>query len=120
MKIISAQKLKEKMDRGDNFKLIMALDRNAYELVHIPGSLYFDDIAEAAKQLDPKDEIVVYCTNPACSASVHAYLELQNFGFDNLSRFAGGLEAWSKAGYPLEGLIFSNSTAETLVPAGLS
>jgi rhodanese-related sulfurtransferase len=103
MKLINAQELKAKLDRGDDVRLVMALDRQAYDRLHIPSSLHFDDVEEAVKQLDPHDEVIVYCSNPLCSASVHAYMLLHSRGFNNLYRFAGGLEEWSEAGYPLEG-----------------
>lgn len=103
MKIISREELKERLDRGDDVKLIMALDRFAYERLHIPGSLHFENLAEAREQLDPDDEIVVYCSNPACPASVNAYYVLHTLGFKRLSRYAGGLAEWQQAGHPLEG-----------------
>ena len=101
MQIISREQLKEKLDRGDKFKLYMTLDRPAFDESHIPGSLHLDDISEVATQLAPDDEIVVYCANPACPSSSHAYMMLHKLGFSNLYRYAGGLEAWYEAGYEL-------------------
>ena len=108
MKIVSREELKEKLDRGDDVKLIMALDKFAYDRLRIPGSLHFDDLAEAQERLDPDDEIVVYCSNPACPASVNAYHVLHGLGFKRLSRYAGGLAEWQQAGYPLEGSMAHN------------
>lgn len=110
MNIISREELKERLDRGNDVKLIMALDRFAYERLHIPGSLHFDNLVEAREQLDPDDEIVVYCSNPACPASVNAYYVLHTLGFKRLSRYAGGLAEWQQAGYPLEGTMAPNAT----------
>ena len=42
VRTISRDELKAKLDRGDQFKLIMALNRWAYDSKHIPGSLHFD------------------------------------------------------------------------------
>jgi rhodanese-related sulfurtransferase len=92
MKLINAQELKAKLDRGDEIRLVMALDRHAYDRLHIPGSLHFDDMAAAVKQLDPRDEVIVYCSNRLCPASIKAYMQLRSRGFTNLYRFAGGLE----------------------------
>jgi 3-mercaptopyruvate sulfurtransferase SseA len=36
-------------------------------------------------------------------ASVALYQLLERNGYRNLRRFAGGLQAWQEAGYPLEG-----------------
>jgi rhodanese-related sulfurtransferase len=103
MKVISREELKAKLDRGDDFKLIMTLDRQAFDRAHIPGSLHFNSIHEAAEQLDPDDEIVVYCAHELCASSINAYATLRNNGFKNIYRFAGGLTEWQDAGYPLEG-----------------
>jgi rhodanese-related sulfurtransferase len=39
----------------------------------------------------------------SCVASVAAYKVLTENGYDNVRRYAGGLEDWEAAGYPLEG-----------------
>ena len=36
-------------------------------------------------------------------ASVALYQLLERNGYQNLRRFAGGLQEWQEAGYPLEG-----------------
>ena len=46
IRTISRDELWEKMQRGDDFKLIMALNRWAFEAKHIPGSIHFDTPAE--------------------------------------------------------------------------
>jgi rhodanese-related sulfurtransferase len=103
IRIMSREELKEKLDRGDRFKLYMTLDRRAFDQSHIPGSLHLHDMAEVAASLKPDEEIVVYCANPACTSSINAYRRLRRWGFTNLYRYAGGLEEWRNAGYPLVG-----------------
>ncbi len=103
MNIMSREELKEKLDRGDDVKLIMTLGRRAFENSHIPGSLHFKNILEALPYLDTNDEVIVYCANPLCPLSIHAYHTLASRGFTRLSRYAGGLVEWQEAGYPLEG-----------------
>ena len=103
MTTIKKEELKNKLEAHENVKLFMALDRRAYEKVHIPGSLFFDSLEEAFENLKKDDEIVVYCTNPICPASYRAYQALRSRGYRKLARYAGGLEDWSTAGYPLEG-----------------
>jgi rhodanese-related sulfurtransferase len=36
-------------------------------------------------------------------ASIKAYRILTHLGFENVRRFAGGIDEWEEAGYPLEG-----------------
>ena len=83
MKLISGDELKAKLDRGDDFNLVMISGEWAFRLKHIPGSLY--------------------CSGEACIASVAAYRTLTQNGFQNVRRYAGGLPDWERRGYPLEG-----------------
>jgi rhodanese-related sulfurtransferase len=101
--IIDREELKEKLDRGDDFKLVMTLSRWAFEAQHIPGSINITDMEDAKKILDPEDEIVVYCSNVQCIASQIAYKILEANGYKNIRRYAGGLVDWQEAGYPLDG-----------------
>ena len=102
MELISRNALKNKLERGDDFKLVMVLGEWAYRAAHIPGSLHFNSIEEGLKALSKKDEIVVYCSDPNCIASIAAYNYLTNYSYENVKRYAGGLSNWSAAGYPLE------------------
>jgi rhodanese-related sulfurtransferase len=103
MKLISREELKEKLDRGDKFKLINALGEWAFNAKHIPGSINISRIQDARKILDPKDDIVIYCSNPSCIASIIGYQLLTNMGYSKIRRYAGGIVDWEQAGYPLEG-----------------
>jgi rhodanese-related sulfurtransferase len=103
MQLISAQELKEMLDRGDPLKLVNALGEWEYRAAHIPGSLHFATPEETLRELGQDDEIVVHCSNPSCMASVALYQLLERNGYRNVRRFAVGLQAWQEAGYPLEG-----------------
>ena len=111
MRLIDREELKGKLDRGDDFKLVMALGEWAYRAKHIPGSLHFNTIEESLRALDRSDEIVVYCANPDCPASVAAYHGLTGQGYTNVRRYAGGLADWEDAGYPLEGEMVAETPA---------
>jgi rhodanese-related sulfurtransferase len=103
MNLISRDELKEKLDRGDDFKLVMVLGDWAFQAKHIPGSINVSRIQDAVRTLDVDDEIVVYCSDEACVASQAAYRLLERRGYKNFRRYAGGLSDWEDAGYPLEG-----------------
>jgi rhodanese-related sulfurtransferase len=81
----------------------MALNRWAFDAKHIPGSLHFDKPDELYAAVNEDDEIVVYCSNVDCLASVALYWGLLDHGYRNVRRFAGGLLEWEEAGLPLEG-----------------
>jgi rhodanese-related sulfurtransferase len=103
MSTITREELKEKLDRGDNFKLVNCLDDWMFRAKRIPGSIHFDSLKQALAALDCKEEIIVYCSNFGCTASVLVYQQLVEHGFQNLKRYAGGIADWEDAGYPLEG-----------------
>jgi rhodanese-related sulfurtransferase len=103
MKRISREELKEKLDRKDNFRLVMALAEWAYQAKHIPGSIHFDNIKEALHSLSKDDEIVVYCSDENCIASTALGQLLERNGYSHVLHYAGGLQDWEQAGYPLEG-----------------
>lgn len=101
--VIEREELKAKLDRGDDFKLVMTLGDWAFKAKHIPGSLNISRVEQGEELLDPDDEIVVYCSNEACVASIAAYKMLKDEGFDNVRRYSGGLLDWEDAGLPLVG-----------------
>jgi rhodanese-related sulfurtransferase len=103
MKTISREELKQKLDRKENFRLVMALAEWAYQAKHIPGSLHFDNINEAIQSLNKDEEIVVYCSDENCIASKAFGQLLERNGYTNVLHFAGGLQAWEQAGLPLDG-----------------
>jgi rhodanese-related sulfurtransferase len=70
---------------------------------HIPGSFACMEPKAAFTLLSPDDEIVVYCSDPACTNSTRAYEVLASHGYRHLSHYVGGLLDWETAGNPVEG-----------------
>ena len=103
IRTIGRNELLAKLERGDDFRLVMALNRWAFDAKHIPGSLHFDAPEELYASVDPDDEVVVYCSNVDCLASVALYRDLVRRGYRDVRRYAGGLLEWEDAGLPLEG-----------------
>jgi rhodanese-related sulfurtransferase len=100
---ISRDELKEKLGRGDDLKLIMALNRWAFDAKHIPGSLHFDTPDELYAAIKPDDQVIVYCSQVDCLSSVALYRDLVRRGYRDVRRYSGGLLDWEDAGLPLEG-----------------
>ena len=109
IRTIERDELKAKLDRGENIRLVMAMHEWGFNAAHIPGSLHFNTIEAARQHLDPDDEIVVYCSDPACVASQIAYRWLVEAGYNNVRRYSGGVSDWAAAGYELE----SNETSDS-------
>jgi len=100
---IERDELREKLARGEPLKLVNALNEWAFHAKHIPGSLHFNTPSEMLGGLGKADEIVVYCSNPSCLASLAVYERLVEHGYTNVRRYSGGLLDWEEAGLPLEG-----------------
>jgi rhodanese-related sulfurtransferase len=103
MQTISREAVKTRLERGDPLKLVMVMPEWAYRAKHIPGSFACIKLEEALAVLNPDEEIIVYCSDPACMNSHYAYEILEQHGYRHLYHYAGGLLDWETAGYPLEG-----------------
>ena len=103
MQFIAREELKRKLDKGDQFKLVMTLPVWDFELKHIPGSICVHSIPDARRLLDPEDQIVVYSSCPECPASQAAARLLEEHGYRHVWHYTGGVVDWEDAGYPLEG-----------------
>jgi rhodanese-related sulfurtransferase len=101
--LVDTVELKEKLDRGDTFKLVMTLGEWEYSTKHIPGSLRASTVEEALKTLYLRDEIILYDSGPPCTASRMACRILKARGYERVRRYAGGLQEWESMGYALEG-----------------
>jgi rhodanese-related sulfurtransferase len=100
---IDRGELQRKIERGDEFRLVMALNEWAFRAKHIPGSEHFNTPDELFSALRPDEEVVVYCTSIDCHSSIALYMALIDAGFMNVRRYSGGLSDWEAAGLPLEG-----------------
>lgn len=103
LETITAEQLKAKLDRGDDFKLVMAFDGWRYEAAHIPGSLGVGSLSAARELLSLDDEIVVYCLSRDCTASQILHRALKEAGYTKVRRYSEGVHGWREAGYVLEG-----------------
>ena len=102
MNIIERDELRDKLQRGDGLQLVMALPERAYRAKRIPGTHHFATVGEALDTLDPGDEVVVYCATIYCPASIYIYALLEREGYRRVYRYAGGIDDWESAGYPVE------------------
>lgn len=101
--LIGREELREKLDRGDDFKLVMVLGEWGYRAKRISGSLRLSTPQQGLEALDPDEEIILYDSGTCCPASRRACRFLKAHGYRRVRRYAGGLEEWESAGYPLEG-----------------
>jgi hypothetical protein len=83
VRTIERDELLEKIERGDEFRLVMALNEWAFRAKHIPGSEHFNTPDELFSSLQPDDEVVVYARAP------------------NATRASPCTWHWSKRGSPM-------------------
>src|SRR6266704_3959298 len=98
MRTIGHEELKQKLDRQDHFRLVMALGEWAYQAKHIPGSIHFATMRDALHSLNKEDEIVVYCSDASCIASAALGQLLERHGYTHVLHFAGGLSVRGRVG----------------------
>lgn len=103
MNLIGREELKALLEGGGDFKLVNCLEAWMFRAKRIPGSISFESLRPMLQSLDPQTVIIVYCSNPGCTASELVYQQLINHGFKKTRRYAGGVADWEDAGYALEG-----------------
>jgi len=100
---IDRETLRARLARGDAFKLVMAAHDWAFRAKHIPGSIHFKTDREMFAGLGQDEDILVYCSNVDCHASLAVIQKLRDHGYRHLSHYRGGLIDWEEAGLPVEG-----------------
>ena len=95
---ISAEEVKAKLDRGDDFLLIDVREPWEFETARIEGAKLMpmgDVPSRAHQELDPEGSIVVLCHHGVRSMNVTAWLRQQ--GFEKVQSMRGGIDAWSRS-----------------------
>jgi rhodanese-related sulfurtransferase len=93
---ISAQDLKARLDRKDPLVLLDVREDWETRLCRLDNAVHIpiEEIEFRTTELDPADEIVVYCHHGVRSAAVAGFLRQQGFRAVNL---AGGVDEWARA-----------------------
>ena len=98
---IDQAELKALVD-ANNVTLLDVRDADAYLASHIPGSLQIPlSRVEGEVPYLPKEKpIVAYCTCPHDEAAVEAVQILEHAGVRGARALRGGLQEWTRLGYP--------------------
>jgi rhodanese-related sulfurtransferase len=93
---ISPQELKARLDRGDRPMLLDVRQDWETKLCRLESAVHIpiEEIELRTEELDPNDEIVVYCHQGVRSAAVAGYL--RENGFARAVNLAGGLDLWAR------------------------
>ncbi len=105
---VTADQVRKRIESGE----ALVLDARSSAEFHagsIPGamSLPFAELDEAFPEMElflfHGQPIILYCSGLACDEALLLGEFLLEQGYTRLFLFAGGVEAWQMAGYPLEG-----------------
>jgi rhodanese-related sulfurtransferase len=93
---ISPQELKARHDRNDALVLLDVREGWETALCRLENATHIpiEEIEFRTAELDPADEIIVYCHHGVRSAAVANFLRQQGFRAVNLE---GGLDLWARA-----------------------
>lgn len=92
---ITPEELKRRLDRREQPLLLDVREDWERQLCRLEGSVHIPlvELEVRAVELDPKDEIIVYCHQGVRSAAVAEYL--RSLGFRDVKNLAGGLDRWA-------------------------
>ena len=92
---ITVEQLKARLDKGEKPVIIDVREPSEYKTANIGGTLIpMGQIPKRYTELDPKQEIVVYCHHGNRSQRVVEFLYEK--GFTNVKNLMGGIDAWSQ------------------------
>ena len=96
MEQITPPELKARLDRKDPLVLLDVRESWELQLCRLPGATHIpiEEIEFRTEELNPEDEIVVFCHQGIRSAAVADYL--RRLGFKNAVNLAGGLDFWAQ------------------------
>ena len=104
VKELSVQQVREKLEKGESFRLLDVREGEEYARGHLPRaeSLCKGIIERDIEKLvpDPSTPVVLYCGGGFRSAL--AGESLQRMGYTNVSSMWGGWSAWKESGFPTE------------------
>jgi len=96
MNEITPQELKARIDRHDPIVLLDVRQDWETKLCRLENAVHIpiEEIEYRTDELNPGDDIVVYCHVGQRSAAVAHYLA--QLGFKNVKNLAGGLDYWAQ------------------------
>ena len=97
---ISPDELRARLEQKRPIVLLDVRDEWETRLCRIENSTHIpiEEIEFRTDELNPEDEIVVYCHHGIRSAAVADYL--RGLGFGKAVNLAGGLDLWARAADP--------------------
>src|SRR6266571_4074708 len=91
---ITSVELKQRLDRGEQLRIVDVREPNEYQINRIAGSrlIPLGDVPKRYGELNPDEEIVVHCKSGARSAKAADFL--RSVGFKRVLNLKGGILDW--------------------------
>jgi len=96
---ITVEQAKELIERKSSLVILDVRTEWEFESEHIEGAINIpvDELQQRLGELNPNDEILVYCRTG--NRSARATQTLKDNGYSKVYHMADGIEAWKQAGY---------------------
>lgn len=93
---LSVEQLRDRLARGEKLFLLDVRQPEEYQICCLPGSILIPlrDLPMRCHELDPKQEIIVYCHHGIRSAKAAQFL--RQMGFETVRNLRGGIDEWSR------------------------
>lgn len=106
VKIITKEELKNKIEQGEEFKLVDVRDTPDYQEEHIVGAVHLlisEMNQEKLEAMFSKDDLIItYSLDKDCPAKIIAAKKFKEFGYPNVLAYQGSWKEWKESGYPVE------------------
>jgi rhodanese-related sulfurtransferase len=98
---VDSKTARDIMDEKDDLVILDVRTVTEYESGHLEGAINIpvEGLSQRLSELDPKDEILVYCRTG--NRSTNAVRILKTNGFEKLYHMDGGITAWRNEGFPV-------------------
>jgi rhodanese-related sulfurtransferase len=93
---ITPRELKDRLEKGEVLRLIDVREPDEWAVARLPGAELIplgEFQRRAPVELEPGEEIVLYCHHGMRSARAQGFLKAQ--GHANVLNLTGGIDAWS-------------------------
>ncbi|MFZ0910740.1 MAG: rhodanese-like domain-containing protein [Candidatus Acidiferrales bacterium] len=98
---VSAQEVKQRLDRGDKFLFVDVREPWEYDTTRIEGSklIPMREIPASLAALESADDVILFCHHGMRSLDAAAWLRSQ--GVEGARSMSGGIDRWSTEIDPL-------------------
>ena len=103
---VTIDEVTARMDRGEQFTFVDARNPDAWAEAEtkLPGAIRVpaDQVEQHLSEIPHDRTVITYCTSPHEASSALVAQKLAEHGYKNVHPLFIGLEAWQKAGLPME------------------